>query len=98
MQANQPTPTLVALTPAEFEQLARDVFALVQRDRIEAEIDVVALTGKPLSKVEQLEIKDLLGLYFAEVATRAVDAQMAPQPLALEEMRVWMHDHLRSAA
>ena len=87
-----------ALSPAEFEQLARAVFALVQRARAEAEIDIEALTGKPFSKVEQLEIKDLLGLYFAEVATRAVDAQTAPQPLATEEMRAWMHDHLRSAA
>lgn len=98
MQANQPAPTPVALTPAEFEQLARDVFTLIQRDQAEAEIDVAALTGKPLSEAEQLEIKDLLGLYFAEVATRAVDAQVAPRPLALEDMRAWMHDHLRSAA
>ena len=98
MQANQPIPTLVALTPAEFEQLASDVFALVQRERAEAEIDVAALTGKHLSEAEQLEIKDLLGLYFAEVATRAVDAQTAIQPLAIEEMRAWMNDHLRSAA
>jgi hypothetical protein len=91
-------PTLPILTPAEFEQLARDVFALVQRDRTEADIDVAALTGKALSEAEQVEIKDLLGLYFAEVATRAVDAQTAPRPLSTVEMRQWMHEHLRPAA
>lgn len=96
MQVNQPASA--ALTPAEFEQLARDVFALVQRDRAAAEIDVAALTGKPLSEVEQVHIKDMLGLYFAEIATRAVDAQTAPKPLATEEMREWMRDHLRPAA
>ena len=88
----------IALTPAEFEQLARDVFALVQRDRTEAEIDVAALIGKPLSTSQQIELKDLLGLYFAEIATRAVDAQLAPRPLATNEMREWMRDHLRPAA
>lgn len=86
------------LTPAEFERLTRDVLALVQRDRTEAEIDVVALTGKPLTEAEQLELKNLLGLYFAEVATRAVDAQLALRPPAPEEMRDWMRQHLRPAA
>lgn len=51
-KTNQLTPTLVVLTPTEFEQLARDVFALVQRDRTEAKIDVAALTGKALSEAE----------------------------------------------
>jgi hypothetical protein len=98
MQANQPTSTLVALTPAEFEQLARDVFALVQRDRAEAEIDVVALTGKPLTTSEIAQIRRLLALYFGELAGRAMDEQTAPRPLEPEIMRDWMRQHLRPAA
>ena len=97
MQSAQPLFSTI-LSPAEFEQLARDVFALVQRDRTEAEIDVVVLTGKALSAAEQIELKDLLGLYFAEVATRALDAQLAPRPLTTDELRDWMREHLRPAA
>lgn len=88
----------IALTPAEFEQLARDVFALVQRDRTEAMIDVAALTGKPLSNQEVAKVRRLLALYFGELAGRAVDEQTAPRLLEPELMRDWMRQHLRSAA
>lgn len=90
--------TPIALTPAEFEQLARDAFALVQRDRTEANIDVVALTGKALSSQEVTHIRRLLALYFGELAGHAVDEQTAPRQLEPEIMRDWMRQHLRSAA
>ena len=91
-------PTLVALTAAEFEQLARDVFALVQRDRTEAEIDIAALTDKPLTTNEITQVRRLLALYFGELAGRAMDEQTAPRPLEPESMRDWMRQHLRPAA
>ena len=77
--------------------------ALLQKARraLQSELDSLKLetldTGKAFSEAEQAEIKDLLGLYFAEVATRAVDAQLSPRPLATEEMRDWMQHHLRTA-
>lgn len=98
----QLTPTAVAsaspLTPAEFEQLAQAVFALVQRDRAYAEIDVVALAGKPLTASETAQIRRLLALYFGELAGRAMDEQTAPRPLPVEAMQEWVRQHLRPAA
>ncbi|RYE91200.1 MAG: hypothetical protein EOO37_00945 [Cytophagaceae bacterium] len=98
MQANQPITILVALTPTEFEQLARDVFALVQCDRTKAEIDVAALTGKSLTTSEIAQVRRLLALYFGELAGRAMDEQIAPRPLEPEVMRDWMRQHLRPVA
>lgn len=98
MQTARPTPVLTALTAAEFEQLARDVFALVQGERAEADIDVAALTGKPLTAAEVAQVRRLLALYFGELAGRAMDEQTAPRPLPVEEMQAWMRRHLRPAA
>ncbi len=98
MQASAKETALSALTLTEFEQLAHDVFALVQRDRTAAEIDVVALTGKALSTREVAQIRRLLALYFGELAGRAMSEQTAPQPLQPEAMRDWMRQHLRPAA
>ena len=94
------------LTSAEFEQLAQDVLALVQREHAHAEIDIPALTGKQFTPEETAQISDLLGLYFAEVATRAVDAQEAAQEAAqaaaralpAKPMHDWVAAHLRPAA
>ena len=90
------------LSPAEFEQLAQVVFALVQREHAHAEIDIPALTGKQFTPEETAQISDLLGLYFAEVATRAVDAQEAAQAAAralpAKPMHDWVAAHLRPAA
>jgi len=98
----QLTPAAVAssspLSPAEFEQLAQDVFALVQRDRAYAEIDVAALAGKPLTPTETAQISRLLALYFGELAGRAMDEQTAPRPLPVEAMQEWVRQHLRPAA
>lgn len=95
-------PTAVAsaspLTSAEFEQLAQDVLALVQREHAHTEIDIPALTGKQFNPEEVAQISDLLGLYFAEMVTRAVDAQTAARSLPVETMRDWVATHLRPAA
>lgn len=81
MQRPNSAPILTALTPAEFEQLAQEVFALVQRDCTEADIDVAALTGKLLAPAEVAQVRRLLALYFGELAGRAMDEQTAPRPL-----------------
>ena len=98
MQLTQPTALPAGLTLAEFEQLARDVFSLVQRERAYAEIDVSALAGKSFTREEETQLKNLLGLYFAEMITRTVDAQTAPKALTTETMHDWVRNHLRPAA
>jgi len=98
MQLHHPVTLPPGLSPAEFEQLARDVFALVQRDRVYAEIDVAALTGKTFDPAETAQIRQLLGLYFGELAGRAVDAQAASGSVESVVMRDWLDQHLRPAA
>lgn len=98
MQVSSQNPNTSVITPTEFEQLVREVFALVQRDRAVAEIDVAALLGKSLSRPETAQVRRLVALYFAEVATRAVDEQTAARPLAPETMQQWLQEHLRPAA
>lgn len=88
----------LAVTPAEFQQLVNQIFALVQRDRAAAELDIAALLGKPLAPAETKQLRHLVALYFAEVATRAVDEQTAARPLATEAMQQWLQQHLRPAA
>lgn len=99
MQVRRSDPADAApLTAAEFEQLAQAVFALVQRDRAYAEIDVAALCGKSLTPAETGQIRRLMALYFGELAGRAADAQTAPRPLPTDEMHEWLRQHLRPAA
>ena len=99
MQARRSdTADAAPLTAAEFEHLAHAVFALVQRDRTEAEIDVAALSGKALTPAETSQIRRLLALYFGELTGRAIDEQTAPRPLPIHEMQEWVRQHLRPAA
>ena len=99
MQVRRPdTADAAPLTAAEFEQLAHAVFALVQRDGVHAEIDVAALSGKPLTPADTRQIRRLLALYFGELAGRAIDEQTAPRPLPIHEMHEWVRQHLRPAA
>ena len=90
--------TSFTISPNEFEELVRAVFALVQHNRAAAEIDVVALLGKELTASEAAQLRRLVALYFAEAATRAVDEQSAARPLAPEAMQQWVREHLRPAA
>ncbi len=98
MQLHHPATLPPGLSPAEFEQLAHDVFALVQRDRVYAEIDAAALTGKTFDPAETAQIRQLLALYFGELAGRAVDEQTTSGSVESVVMRDWRDQNLRHAA
>jgi hypothetical protein len=98
MRAIDQPVVMLPITPAEFERLVEQVFELVQHDRAAAQIDVVALLRKPLTAAETSQVRQLVALYFAEVATQAIEEQVVPRPLPPIPMQQWLQQHLRPAA
>lgn len=58
--------------------------------------EATALIGRPTTEAEAAEIKHLVGLYYAEKATRLFDELWDQNGWTAETMQEWVQEHMRT--
>ena len=89
-------PDSVQLNEAEIQALVlKNVAESTSPARSTGELSM--LLGRTVSAEEVADIRHLIGLYYAERATRLVDAQWAEKGWSADTMHEWLHEHLRTS-
>jgi len=60
------------------------------------QLELIKLFSYNLNEKQLVEIKDLLGKYFAEKATKEMDKVWEEKGLTNDTMNAWLNEHLRS--
>lgn len=94
-------PDSVELSEAEIQQLVLTKSAERQSGQNTPKhnepLAVAARSERPIPPAEEAELRQLIGLYYAERATRLVDEQWDENGWTAETMHEWLREHLRTA-
>jgi hypothetical protein len=87
-------PDSVPFTEAQIRALVMEKAA--ETTDSDSRNELSALLGRSVSAEEVADIRHLIGLYYAERATRLVDAQWEKNGWTADTMHEWLQKHMRT--
>lgn len=79
-----------------FCQLNTSTMSAAKPPLTNLQLEILKLYAHQLSEAQLLEIKTLLGRYFAQKATEAMDLLVAERNLNTEDLKNWANEHNRA--
>lgn len=94
--------TVTVVLPDSVQMSVADIQALVlakagEQPPLWAPADVAGLLNRPVPPEEAADIRQLIGLYYAERAADLVDDQWDENGWTPDTMHEWVREHLRTA-